>query len=189
MADDWRLGDPFADPEDPQAAAREQRRKEREALRSEREEKRRAREDKPGEVEYSIATAPYILEARNQLVTLLQTDFNVSSIEDTALTGMQYFAFEDASLGGFIEGDFDESPTPGLILIVEADDIRDIRFEYHVDLSKNATDLDAVMLAPELSKQIGLVASAKNELVGYFSGIGQTVDVEDIEFISILERV
>jgi uncharacterized YceG family protein len=38
MADDRRIGDPFADPEDPQAAAREQRRRERE-------EKRRARED------------------------------------------------------------------------------------------------------------------------------------------------
>jgi UPF0755 protein len=38
MADDRRLGDPFADPDDPQAAAREQRRRERE-------EKRRARED------------------------------------------------------------------------------------------------------------------------------------------------
>jgi UPF0755 protein len=38
MADDWRIGDPFADPEDPQAAAREQRRREREA-------KRRAKED------------------------------------------------------------------------------------------------------------------------------------------------
>jgi uncharacterized YceG family protein len=43
MAEDWRLGDPFADPDDPEAAAREQRRKEREALRREREESRRAR--------------------------------------------------------------------------------------------------------------------------------------------------
>jgi len=38
MSDDRRLGDPFADPEDPKAAAREQRRRERE-------EKRRAKED------------------------------------------------------------------------------------------------------------------------------------------------
>jgi peptidoglycan lytic transglycosylase G len=48
MADDWRLGDPFADPDDPQAAAREQRRKAREARRVGREEKRRAREDGRG---------------------------------------------------------------------------------------------------------------------------------------------
>ena len=49
MAEDWRLGDPFADPEDPQAAAREQRRKDREARRAGREEKRRAREAGEGE--------------------------------------------------------------------------------------------------------------------------------------------
>jgi uncharacterized YceG family protein len=45
MADDRRIGDPFADPEDPQAVAREQRRKAREARRVGREEKRRAREE------------------------------------------------------------------------------------------------------------------------------------------------
>jgi peptidoglycan lytic transglycosylase G len=48
MADDWRLGDPFADPEDPQAAAREERRKAREARRVGREEKRGAKDDGQG---------------------------------------------------------------------------------------------------------------------------------------------
>lgn len=36
MADDWRIGDPFADPDDPEAAAREQRRREREEKRARR---------------------------------------------------------------------------------------------------------------------------------------------------------
>jgi uncharacterized YceG family protein len=44
MADDWATGDPFADPEDPQAAAREQRRKAREARRVGKEGKREAEE-------------------------------------------------------------------------------------------------------------------------------------------------
>jgi uncharacterized YceG family protein len=40
MSDDWLGGDPFADPSDPDAAAREQRRREREEKRQKREEKR-----------------------------------------------------------------------------------------------------------------------------------------------------
>jgi UPF0755 protein len=48
MADDWRFGDPFASPDDPEAAAREQRRRERE-------EKRRAKE---GRQEVDVAPPP-----------------------------------------------------------------------------------------------------------------------------------
>jgi len=44
MSEDWRTGDPFADPDDTRAAEREQRRKAREALREEREAKRREAE-------------------------------------------------------------------------------------------------------------------------------------------------
>jgi uncharacterized YceG family protein len=44
MADDWQIGDPFGDPDDPEATAREQRRKAREARRVGREEKRNTRE-------------------------------------------------------------------------------------------------------------------------------------------------
>ena len=40
MNDDWGLGDPFIDPQDPEAAAREQRRREREARREERQARR-----------------------------------------------------------------------------------------------------------------------------------------------------
>ena len=51
MAEDWSFGDPFSDPEDPQAAAREKRRLEREA-------KRRGREGKGGEEAEVAAPAP-----------------------------------------------------------------------------------------------------------------------------------
>jgi cell division protein YceG involved in septum cleavage len=44
MADDWPTGDPFADPHDPEAAARDQRRREREERRRMKEEKQRATE-------------------------------------------------------------------------------------------------------------------------------------------------
>jgi UPF0755 protein len=58
MADDWRLGDPFADPDDPQAEAREQRRKAREARRVGREEKRRARAGEEAEAAPPASQSP-----------------------------------------------------------------------------------------------------------------------------------
>jgi YceG-like family len=46
MADDWQIGDPFGDPDDPEATAREQRRREREEKRNAREAGRAEREGK-----------------------------------------------------------------------------------------------------------------------------------------------
>ncbi|HEV7769222.1 MAG TPA: endolytic transglycosylase MltG [Solirubrobacterales bacterium] len=51
MTDDWLDGDPFANPEDPDAAAREQRRRERDEKRRQREEKQRGRDAKRAEKE------------------------------------------------------------------------------------------------------------------------------------------
>lgn len=47
MSEDWSVGDPFADPSDPQAAAREQRRREREERRRQREARRTSEEVAP----------------------------------------------------------------------------------------------------------------------------------------------